>query len=171
MHAPQKEQQAVRCPGCGERRMIEWDLALRRWVCAVCDRQWLPSRRSATACHKEQWVARGQVRRVVRGKNRLPNAVSDFLPASSMPEPYKTNLERARLELTSPRLAMRERSAGVSVAGYAWSRARPVLVVDRAARRHPPPGTTHHPCQTQYLPLNRGQGEQLASSAGSNPEA
>jgi ribosomal protein L37AE/L43A len=42
MHAPRTEQQTPRCPGCGERQMIEWDLALRRWVCAVCDRQWHP---------------------------------------------------------------------------------------------------------------------------------
>jgi len=40
MHAPRKEIETVRCPGCGERRLIEWDTAIRRWVCAVCDRQW-----------------------------------------------------------------------------------------------------------------------------------
>jgi hypothetical protein len=30
----------VRCPGCGEEALVEWDPVLRCWTCAVCSRQW-----------------------------------------------------------------------------------------------------------------------------------
>lgn len=30
----------VRCPGCGEDRLVEWDPVLRRWECKVCGKHW-----------------------------------------------------------------------------------------------------------------------------------
>jgi hypothetical protein len=32
------------CPERGEWRLIEYDTAIRRWQCAVCDRQWTETR-------------------------------------------------------------------------------------------------------------------------------
>ncbi len=29
------------CPGCGEKRMISYDPALRRWNCDVCGWSWI----------------------------------------------------------------------------------------------------------------------------------
>jgi hypothetical protein len=30
----------MRCPGCGEVRMIEFDVAMQRWCCQVCSWEW-----------------------------------------------------------------------------------------------------------------------------------
>ena len=30
----------TRCPHCGERVLIEWDVVLRRWDCNVCGKWW-----------------------------------------------------------------------------------------------------------------------------------
>lgn len=31
---------AGRCPRCGEERLIEYDVVLGRWFCAVCATSW-----------------------------------------------------------------------------------------------------------------------------------
>lgn len=33
----------MQCPWCGERRSVEWDAILRRWICGVCAKAWRPS--------------------------------------------------------------------------------------------------------------------------------